>query len=49
MESIVYYMKKELEMNYHDIAVSLNRDDRTIWTVYNRAIKKKGEKKWAHL
>ena len=41
MESVVFYMKDSLEMTYHEIAVSLNRDDRTIWTVYNRALKKK--------
>jgi len=45
MESVVYYMKNTLEMTYHEIAISLNRDDRTIWTVYNRALKKKGGKK----
>ncbi len=45
MESIVFYMKKNLDMSYHEIADSLNRDDRTIWTIYNRALKKKGEKK----
>jgi len=46
MESVVYYMKTKLEMTYHEIAISLNRDDRTIWTVYNRALKKKkGDKK----
>ena len=46
MESVVYYMKDNLKMTYHEIALSLNRDDRTIWTVYNRALKKKkGAKK----
>ena len=45
MEAAVSYMKDSLDMTYHEIAVSLNRDDRTIWTVYNRAIKKKGGKK----
>ena len=45
MESIVFYMKNSLDMSYHEIAESLNRDDRTIWTIYNRAIKKRGEKK----
>lgn len=44
MESAVFYMKQELKMTYHEIAVSLNRDDRTIWTVFNRALKKKGGK-----
>ncbi|MEM2131486.1 MAG: hypothetical protein QXR96_03105 [Candidatus Woesearchaeota archaeon] len=45
MESVVFYMKNDLEMNYHEIADSLNRDDRTIWTIYNRAFQKKGVKK----
>jgi len=43
MESVVFYMKDEFEMTYHEIAVALNRDDRTIWTVYNRARKKKSD------
>ena len=42
MEAAVTYMKEELLLTYHDIAMQLNRDDRTIWTVYNRARKKKG-------
>lgn len=45
MESVVFYMKSSLGMKYHEIAESLNRDDRTIWTVYKRAEKKKGVKK----
>ena len=45
MESAVYYMKVSLNLTYHEIAVELNRDDRTIWTVYNRAVAKKGGKK----
>ena len=44
LESIVEYLKDKRELNYHGIAVLLNRDDRTIWTCYNRA-KKKREKK----
>ena len=27
-------------MNYHNIAELLNRDERTIWTAYNKATKK---------
>ena len=42
MESVVFYMKDSLSMTYHEIAAALNRDDRTIWTVYNRAKKKRG-------
>jgi hypothetical protein len=40
-ESLVGYMKDSLELSYHKIALLLNRDDRTIWTVYQRAKKKK--------
>lgn len=40
LESIVLYLKDELNLSYHNIAVLLDRDDRTIWTVYNKAKKK---------
>jgi len=30
-------MKENLSMNYHQIAEILNRDERTIWTAYNKA------------
>jgi hypothetical protein len=43
-ESIVYYLKKK-DLKFSEIAKILNRDDRTIWTVYHRAVKKKGGKK----
>ncbi|MDO8740267.1 MAG: hypothetical protein Q7J54_01690 [Candidatus Woesearchaeota archaeon] len=41
LEAISEYLKESLNMNYHEIAVLMNRDDRTIWTVYNRAKKKR--------
>ena len=41
LEVIVEYLKDKLNLNYHEIAVLLNRDDRTIWTCYNRAKKKR--------
>ena len=41
LEIIVSYLKENLELSYHKIAVLLQRDDRTIWTVYNRVKKKK--------
>ena len=41
LESISVYMKDSLKLNYHQIAILLNRDDRTIWTVCQRAIKKR--------
>lgn len=40
LESIVKYLKEESKLTYHNIAVLLKRDDRTIWTIYNRSLKK---------
>lgn len=40
LENIVRYLKDNCHLNYHKIAVLLHRDDRTIWTTYNRAKKK---------
>lgn len=42
-ESVVDYLKTKFELSYHEIAVLLNRDDRTIWTVHHRAKAKKGK------
>lgn len=44
LEVLVEYLKDKKELSYHEIAVLLNRDDRTIWTVYNRVKKKRGNK-----
>jgi len=41
LENIVSYLKENLGLSYHEIATALQRDDRTIWTVYQRAKKKK--------
>lgn len=41
LENIVSYLKDTFGLTYHKIAVLLNRNDRTIWTVYQRAIKKR--------
>ena len=41
LENIVSYLKDSFNLAYHKIAVLLNRNDRTIWTVYQRAKKKK--------
>ena len=41
LEAITEYMKEKLNMTYHEIAVALNRDDRTIWTCYSRAKNKR--------
>ncbi len=43
LEALVEYMKDIKKLSYHEIAVMLNRNDRTIWTVYRRAkLKRKG-------
>jgi len=44
LETIVKYLKENLNLKYHEIAQVLNRNDRTIWTTYNNAVKKKKEK-----
>jgi len=36
LESIVYYLKDSCNLKYSQIALMLHRDQRTIWTVYNR-------------
>jgi DNA-directed RNA polymerase specialized sigma24 family protein len=43
LESISEYLKEQKGLSYHEIAVLVGRDDRTIWTCYNRAKKKRGE------
>ena len=40
LEALAEYLKEELNLRYCKIAVLLNKDPRTIWTVYNRAKKK---------
>lgn len=41
LENIVSYLKDTFGLTYHKIAILLNRNDRTIWTVYQRGRKKK--------
>jgi hypothetical protein len=41
LEAITEYLKDTEGMSFHEIASLLNRDDRTIWTCYHRAKKKK--------
>jgi len=45
LEVLVEYLKEKLHLTYHEIAVLTNRNDRTIWTVYNRATKKRSNAK----
>lgn len=44
LESIVKYLKEIQNLKYHEIAVLLKRNDRTIWTVYQRSLKKNSKK-----
>ena len=46
LESTVVFLKDKCKLSYHEIAVLLNRDDRTIWTSYNKAKKKGGKKRY---
>lgn len=41
LEAIVSYLKNKFDLRYSEISILLNRDERNIWTVYNRAGKKK--------
>ena len=40
LEVLVSYLKEKFSLTYHEIALLVKRDDRTIWTVYQRAKKK---------
>ncbi len=43
LEVMVEYLKDNKNMKFHEIALIINRDDRTVWTVYRRAkLKRKG-------
>ena len=40
LENIMVHLKEELGLSYKEISVVLRRDQRTVWTVYQRAKKK---------
>src|SRR3989344_9320178 len=40
LENLVVYAKDELNLSFHQVAVLTERNDRTIWTMYQRAKKK---------
>jgi hypothetical protein len=44
LESIIKYLKETVGLSFHEIAVLLNRDDRTIWTCYRRVRRKQAPK-----
>jgi len=41
LEAIVGYLKDDIGLRYCQISTFMNRDARTVWTVYNRAKKKR--------
>ena len=43
LEALVRYLKERYSMRYSEIGNLLSRDQRTVWTVYNRARKKCGK------
>ncbi len=43
-ENLVFYLKQKFNLSYHKIATMIHRDDRTVWTVYQKAKRKHGEK-----
>jgi hypothetical protein len=45
LEVLVEFLKEKKNLTYHEIGVLLNRDERTIWTVYSRAKKKRANPK----
>ncbi|MBR9692093.1 hypothetical protein GOV06_04900 [Candidatus Woesearchaeota archaeon] len=40
LEAVVVYLKDNFELSYHKMGELLQRNERTVWTVYNRAQKK---------
>lgn len=44
LEAIVKYLKEQFNITFHEIAILLNRDDRTIWTTYSVACRKRKDK-----
>jgi hypothetical protein len=39
-EALCKYLKENRSLSFHEIAILLNRDDRSIWTSYERASRK---------
>jgi DNA-binding CsgD family transcriptional regulator len=44
LEAIIKYLKEEQKLSYAEISKIINRDQRTVWTTYNKNKKKKTEK-----
>lgn len=45
LELVSEFLKDTYHLSYHEIALMIKRDDRTIWTVYQRAKKKRQNEK----
>jgi DNA-directed RNA polymerase specialized sigma24 family protein len=43
LEAMCKYLKENESLTYHEIAILLQRDDRTIWTAYKKASEKQKE------
>src|SRR3989344_4312412 len=43
-EALIKYLKETHDINYHEISVLINRNERGVWASYRRAIKKMPEK-----
>ena len=43
LECLVEYLHDNKSLSFHEIAILLNRNDRTVWTVYHRAKLKRKE------
>jgi hypothetical protein len=43
LEVLVRYLKENVGMTYHEIAIELSRDDRTVWTAHHKAVEKSKE------
>ncbi len=41
LEAIVEFLKEKKGLTYHQISELINRDERNVWTVYNRSKKKR--------
>ena len=45
LEAIVVHLKDQFNLSYHKIGELLERNERTVWTVYNRAMMKRKHEK----
>lgn len=39
-EALIKYLKETHDLNYHEIAVLINRNERSVWASYQRSVKK---------